>query len=329
MTISPDVIAELRAVESARLWVDAPLAPFTTIGTGGKADALVTAIDTGAVVATLRILRDHTVPWVCLGAGTDLLVADEGYRGVVIKLDDTFHYVEGMPEETGCAGEAVTVVVGAGTLLPRFAAVVAEAGLTGLEFACGIPGSVGGAVATNAGAYGGTMADVVGEIEVATASGVSWVRAVDLDWEYRSCQLPADAVVTAVRFDLTRGDAAAVLERHRSILRQRRRAQPRGVRTFGCTFRNPGGGAAGRLIDAAGLKGVRRGGAEVSRVHANFLVNLGEATTADMLALMNLMREEVKRTGNVLLEPEVRLLGTSFPWERSGAGPKDPPDIDE
>ncbi len=98
---------------------------------------------------------------------------------------------------------------------------------------------------------------------------------------------------------------------------------------FGCTFRNPGGGAAGRLIDAAGLKGVRRGGAEVSRVHANFLVNLGEATTADMLALMNLMREEVKRTGNVLLEPEVRLLGTSFPWERSGAGPKDPPDIDE
>lgn len=321
MALSATVITELRAVDGARLWVDAPMAPFTAIGTGGKADVLVTVVHTPAVVATLRVLRDHAVPWVCLGAGTDLLVADEGYRGAVVKLDDTFHYVEGMPEAPGPAGEAVTVTVGAGTLLARFAAIAAEAGLSGLEFACGIPGSVGGAVATNAGAYDGSMAQVVEQIELATASGTSWVRAADLDWEYRSCRLPADAVVTAVRFGLTRGDAATIVECQREILRRRRKAQPRGVRTFGCTFRNPEGGAAGRLIDAAGLKGVRRGGAEVSRVHANFLVNLGDATTADVLALMSLMREEVKRTSNVSLEPEVRLLGTAFPWEPSGVDP--------
>jgi len=284
-------------------------------------------VDTSAAAAILRILRDHEVPWVCLGAGTDLLVADEGYRGAVVKLDDTFHYVEGMPEMSGCAGEAVTVTVGAGTLLARFAAVAAEAGLSGLEFACGIPGSVGGAVATNAGAYDGSMAQVVEQIELVTASGASWVRAADLDWEYRWCRLPAGAVVTAVRFALARGDTAAVLEHHRSILRQRRRAQPRGVRTFGCTFKNPGGGGAGRLIDAAGLRGVRRGGAEISRVHANFLVNLGDATTADMLALMSLMRDEVERTSNVSLEPEVRLLGATFPWEQSGVDPGESPDV--
>jgi UDP-N-acetylmuramate dehydrogenase len=330
------------------------MAPFTTIGTGGKADLLVTVADTAAVVATLRVLAQHGFPWICLGAGTDLLVADGGYRGVVVKLDDTFHYVEGLPGPSaapasagapGLAAEAppssagapktatdppetVIVTVGAGTLLARFAAVVAEAGLAGLEFACGIPGSVGGGVATNAGAYGSSMAEVVREVELATASGVAWTSGEDLEWNYRSCRLPDGAVVTAVRFALTRGETAAILERHRSILRQRRNAQPRGVRTFGCTFKNPGGGGAGRLIEAAGLKGERRGGAEISRVHANFLVNLGDATTADMLALMSLMREEVERTSNVCLEPEVRLLGTDFPWDSSSADPQEPPDPD-
>jgi len=333
MPASSELIDDLRSVEGARLWVDAPMAPFTTIGTGGKADLLVTVADTTTAVGTLRVLEDHGVPWICLGAGTDLLFADEGYEGVVVKLADSFHYVEGMPApsvgmEDGAAVERVTVTVGAGTLLARFAALAAEAGLSGLEFACGIPGSVGGGVATNAGAYGSSMAEVVEEIELATASGVSWTKVADLEWDYRLCRLPAGALVTAVRLTLTRGEAAAILECHRSILRQRRSAQPRGVRTFGCTFKNPTGGGAGRLIEAAGLKGVRRGGAEVSRVHANFLVNLGDATTADVLALMSLMRAEVERTSDVSLEPEVRLLGTHFPWEASTAGPQEPPDSD-
>ncbi|MBN1322226.1 MAG: UDP-N-acetylmuramate dehydrogenase [Thermoleophilia bacterium] len=324
MALSSAVIQALRAVQGSRLWVDAPMAPFTTIGTGGKAAVLVTVVDTLALVATLKIL-DHGIPWFCLGAGTDLLVADEGYPGVVVKLDDSFHYVEGMPAGPGCGEERVTVTVGAGTLLPKLAAVAGEAGLAGLEFACGIPGSVGGALATNAGAYGSSMAEVVQEVEVATTAGSSWIRAADLTWSYRRCHLAAGAVVTAVRFALTSGDPAEILKRHRSILQQRRRSHPQGVRTFGCAFMNPSGGGAGRFIDAAGLKGVRRGGAEISRVHANFLVNLGNATTADVLALMNLMRQEVERANDVLLEPEVRLLGTRFPWEAPSA-PQGPPD---
>jgi UDP-N-acetylmuramate dehydrogenase len=328
MALPSVLIQALRTVEGARLWTDAPLAPFTTIGTGGKADVLVTLVDAPAVVATLRILREHEAPWFCLGAGTDLLVADEGYPGVVLKLDDSFSYVEGMPAGPVSDEEHVTVTVGAGTLLARFAVVAAEAGLSGLEFACGIPGSVGGGVATNAGAYGHSMADIVEEVETATAAGVDWHSTAELEWTYRRCRLPAEAIITAVHIGLAPGDASTILRSHRAILQQRRKSQPRGVRTFGCAFKNPFEGGAGRLIDAAGLKGVRRGGAEISRVHANFLVNLGDATTADVLALMSLMRQEVRRTSDVLLEPEVRLLGTRFPWDPSFAESRESPGFD-
>jgi len=320
---------DLRALDGVRVWADAPLAPFTTIGTGGKAKLLVTVADTPAVVSALKVLEAYQVPWFCLGAGSDLLIADEGFPGVALKLDQSFQYVEGMPAgPVPCSSEPVVVTVGAGAYLARLAAVAAEAGLAGLEFACGIPGSVGGGVPTNAGAYGRSMADVVTEVELATADGVRWHPVSELHWGYRYCRLPARVVVTAVRFALTPGDSCTILECQRATLRKRRTVQPQGVQTFGSTFKNPTGGAAGRLLDAAGLKGVRRGGAEVSSIHANFVVNLGDACTADVLALMTEMRQEVHRTCGVLLEPEVRLIGTSFPWESSAAGSQGPPSAD-
>lgn len=319
---------ELSAVDGVRLWLGAPLGPFTTIGTGGKADLLVTVASDSATVSALRILQAHDVPWVCLGAGSNLLVADQGYRGAVIKLDECYHYVENMPCAPVCDAGPVVITVGAGASLSRLAAIVAEAGLGGLEFACGIPGSVGGGIAMNAGGYGCSLADVVVEVQMATASGIRWFPAADVGWGYRSCRLPGKGVVTAVRFALTPGDPAVILKEHRSILRRRRTVQPQAVRTFGSAFKNPCGGAAGRLLEAAGLKGERRGDAEVSTVHANFLVNLGTATTADVLALMSLMRQEVHRTSGVLLEPEVRLLGIGFPWESSHAEPQGLPDSD-
>lgn len=321
MSLPSSLVKELHALAGARLWIDAPLAPFTTIGTGGAAALLVTVSLPEALVETLAVVEAHAVPWVSLGAGSNLLVADEGYDGVVIKLDDAFSFVEGMPSEHVLRGERVSVLAGAGLSLARLAALAAEAGLSGLEFACGIPGSVGGGISMNAGAYGCCMADIVEEVEMATPTGLELVSTRDMEWGYRSCRLPEQVVVTAIRFGLTPDDPAAVLERQREILRTRRTVQPQGVRTFGSTFKNPSGGAAGRLIEAAGLKGVRRGGAEISRVHANFLVNLGDATTADVLALMTLMREEVRRTSGVLLEPEVRLLGADFPWISSDADP--------
>jgi UDP-N-acetylmuramate dehydrogenase len=319
---------ELRAVDGVRLWKDAPLAPLTTMGTGGKADLLVTVADVTATVATLRLLHAHDAPWVCLGAGSNVLVADAGYPGVVIKLDETFEYVEGVPVAPVPAARTVTLTVGAGTSLARLAAVAAEAGLAGLEFACGIPGSVGGGVAMNAGGYGRSLVDIAEEVEVATASGAGWLAAPDLEWGYRFCRLPAGSVVTAAKIRLVPDDPAQVLERQRAILRQRRARHPRAAHTFGSTFKNPPGEAAGRLLEAAGLKGVRLGSAEISSVHANFVVNLGGATTADVLALMDLMRQRVHRMSGVLLEPEVRLLGAGFPWQSSSALSQGPPDVD-
>jgi len=328
MTAAASLLRELRKVGGVRVWTGAPLAPFTTIGTGGKASLLVTVASVSATVATIEVLEHFGDRWLCLGAGSNLLVADRGFRGVVVKLDESFQYVEGMPAKPLPAAGKVLATVGAGTYLARLAAVAAEMGLSGLEFACGIPGSVGGGVAMNAGAHGRALADVVQEVEVVTAAGVGRLAAGELEWGYRFCRLPAGAVVTAVRLSLTPGDPVAILDYHRSLLRRRRTTQPRGVRTFGSVFKNPPGDAAGRLLEVAGLKGVRRGGAEVSSIHANFIVNLGDATTADVLALMSLMRQGVHRTSGIALEPEVKLLGADFPWEKRSDGSQGPPNAD-
>ena len=277
-----------------------------------------------------------TTPSVLPRGWLDLLVADEGYPGVVIRLGKGLGLSEDLsecgpaldagaaePNEEGMLSRVVTV--GAAASVMRFAASVARVGLAGLEFACGIPGSIGGAVATNAGAYGRSFADVLTEIQLATAEGAAWVPAGQLDWEYRHCRLPERAIVTAVRLMLQEAEPETVLERQCSILEMRRSVQPQGVFTFGSTFKNPSGGAAGRLLDAAGLKGERLGGAEVSKVHANFMVNLGEASTADVLSLMSHMRQRVHETSGVWLEPEVRLLGARFPWEVTAGGARPTP----
>ena len=215
----------LRAIGGVRLWANAPLAPFTTIGTGGKASLLVTVGAAEPLAAVLAVVEEAGAEWFCLGAGSNLLVADRGYKGAVIKLDESFQYVEGLP-----AGPAdpspdcrpVVLTVGAAAYLARLAAVVAEAGLSGMEHACGIPGSVGGAVAMNAGAYGWCVRDVVREVQVVTAAGVRWVPADDLEWGYRYCRLPERSVVTAVRISLQPSDCTLVMECQRGYLRQRR-----------------------------------------------------------------------------------------------------------
>jgi UDP-N-acetylmuramate dehydrogenase len=315
--VTQSLIQELREIEGARLWTNAPLTPFTTIGTGGKAGLLVTVASLTALSLVLATVERAAAPWLGLGAGSNLLVADQGYSGVLIKLDEDFQYLDGLPTrgDTRPSGEEVLLTAGAGAYLSRLSAVVAEAGLSGLEFSCGIPGSVGGGIAMNAGAHGSSMGDVVEAVELVSADGASWVRGKNLEWNYRSCVIPRGTVVTAARLRLASGSAESILQCQRSLLRARRQTQPRGARTFGSVFKNPPGDSAGRLLDAAGLKGVHRGGAEVSTIHANFVVNLGDATTADVLALMGMMREGVHRMSGILLEPEVKLLGASFPWE--------------
>lgn len=313
----PMPLQDLQEISGLRLWTQAPLAPFTTIGTGGNAALLLTVSHQEALVAALRVLEGAATPWFCLGAGSNLLVADEGCSAVAVKLGEDFHYIEGLPpaSDRPVDGGSVTLTVGAGSHLAHLAAVVAESGLSGLEFAGGIPGSVGGGIAMNAGAHGRALADVVEAVQLVSPAGVVWRPAGSLVWTYRECSLPLGSVVTAVRLRLLAGDAQVVLTEHRALLRTRRRSQPRGVRTFGSVFKNPPGHSAGKLLDEAGVKGVRRGGAEVSTVHANFLVNLGGATTADVLALMTFMRDTVYRSHGILLQPEVKLVGRDFPWD--------------
>lgn len=315
--LSADVIAALTAVPGLRPWRRAPLAPFTTIGVGGKTDLLLTAAGPEAVAEAVAVLEDAGAPWRVLGGGSNLIPADSGYRGVVLKLDEDFHYVE-TPVSLG--GRAAQVVAGAALPLSRLAVHAADLGLSGLEFSCGIPGSVGGGVVMNAGAHGRSLADVVEAVHVVTADGSGWVDGARLDWGYRTWGLPESVVVTSVALRLTPGDRREILEHHRVLLAGRRRSQPRGARTFGSAFKNPEGDYAGRLLESCGLKGVRRGGAQVSPVHANFITNLGDATAADVLGLMTMMRGTVGERAGVLLEPEVHLLGGAFPWEHGGHG---------
>lgn len=315
--VSSEVIEALGTVAGLRPWRRAPLAPFTTIGVGGKTDLLLTADAPSAVEEAVRILADAEVDWRVLGSGSNLLAADSGYRGVVLKLDDSFHYVES-PHARG--GRPARVVAGAALPLSRLAVHVADLGLSGLEFACGIPGSAGGGVAMNAGAHGRCLADVVDAVHLVTEEGTGWVGGDLLQWAYRSWGLPETVVVTAVSLRLVQGEREDILEHHRVLLGSRRRSQPRGARTFGSVFKNPEGDYAGRLLESAGLKGIRRGGAQVSPVHANFILNVGDATAADVLGLMTMMRGTVAERFDVLLEPEVHLLGAAFPWEHADRG---------
>lgn len=313
MSVSAALVARLAAIPGLRYWRQAPLAPFTTIGVGGRAGLLLTLEDREAVAQALALLEDAGAPWTVVGSGSNLLVAEQGYPGVVLKLDGALSYVDG--PYTGDGGQ-VRLVAGAALSLPRLATLAADRGLSGLEWACGIPGSLGGGVAMNAGAHGGSLGQAVEALEVATPKGVVCYAADEVDWAYRSCRLPAASVVTAVQLALTPDDRAAIVARHRSLLRSRRQTQPRGLRTFGSTFKNPPGESAGRLLESAGMKGVRRGGAQVSTVHANFIANVGEATAMDVLALMGMMHEAVERRTGIRLEPEVKLLGGRFPWEK-------------
>ncbi len=214
-------------------------------------------------------------------------------------------------------GDTVILEVGAATPLPKLSALVADWGLAGLEFACAIPGSVGGAVLMNAGAHGAEMSSVVVAVQVAEPGTLRWEPATSLEWRYRSCSIPSGGAVTAVRLCLARDQVSAVKNRRRRYLQWRRENQPRGQRTFGSTFKNPPDDSAGRLLDAAGLKGSIRGGAAVSRVHANFIINYADATAADVVSLMTMMREAVYIKFGLLLEPEVHVLGVSLPWVRT------------
>jgi UDP-N-acetylmuramate dehydrogenase len=303
---------ELERRVRGELLRDAPLASRTAVRVGGPADLLVRPADPEALGVLLRAVRELGLPLHVLGGGANTLVSDLGFRGVVVRLPHDF------PGESA-AGD--TLVLSAGGPTTRLWSRGHALGLRGMEFIAGIPGSLGGCVAMNAGTKIGEMKDVVTRVELATADGAGFVDAAALAFGYRKANIPAGAVVTRVECRLRPADAAGLAESERLMLEdreKRRRTQPYDKPTFGSTFTNPPGDHAGRLIEAAGLKGHRIGHAVWSPVHANFVSNLGGATAADVLALMRLARARVKERFGVDLETEVRLVGEFAPEEIAG-----------
>jgi len=299
-----DAIATaLRPRLGHRVERDAPIAPLTTYRLGGPAGVLahLTAPEDLAAVAEARAGHPE-VPLVVVGRGSNLVVADEGFPGIVVVLGGGFEAVE-VGETSVCAGGAVP--------LPVLARRAAALGRTGLEFYVGIPGSVGGAVRMNAGGHGRQTAEVLVSAVVADLAGTGRPVARDpasLDLGYRHSDLRPDEVVTGADFVVSPDDPTACEARLAEIVRWRREHQPGGANA-GSVFRNPEGDSAGRIIEAAGLKGLRVGGAVVSEKHANFIQADAGATAADVAALLRTVRSRVAEATGILLTPELHWLG--------------------
>ncbi len=307
MTRSDATIAAVGALVDAldrpgAVAVEAPLAPWTTYRVGGPAAVLVHARSQAELEAVHRVVAETGAATLVVGRGSNLLVADAGFDGVVVHLDP-----EGFAEITI---DGTSVVAGGGALLPVVARRTAQAGLTGFEWAVGVPGSVGGAVRMNAGGHGSDIAASLAEVSVfgLRHGGPVARSAADLGLGYRTSNLGADEVVLFARFALAVGDREAAEAELAEIVRWRRANQPGGANA-GSVFTNPEGDSAGRLIDAAGLKGHRIGTAEVSTKHANFIQADPEGSGDDVAALIHHVRAEVRQRFGVTLHPENRLIG--------------------
>jgi UDP-N-acetylmuramate dehydrogenase len=292
---------DLREKFGARVRASMPLAELTSFRIGGPADLFVNVEDEAELMHAKAAAYRTDVPCFCLGAGTNLLVSDRGMRGLVVRLGDGFSKIE---------IDGTRVVAGAGAAFGTLVEVVVNQGLEGLEFGEGIPGSVGGGLVMNAGAFGGEIAKVVTLVHGVTEAGEAIALTKDeVRFAYRRTDLPPHFIITRVDFELARGDRERLTSRVAELKAKRASRQPRGVPNAGSIFKNPPGNFAGKLLEGAGLKGTRLGGAAFSDQHANFIVNLGGAQAAEVLALIDMARVKVKEQSGVLLEPEVRLVG--------------------
>jgi UDP-N-acetylmuramate dehydrogenase len=290
---------------------DFPLARLTTVRAGGAAEFFGRPGSESELVDLLGWADREGHPVEVVGSGSNLLVVDAGVRGLVLKLDGELARLE---------RQGTRVVCGGGVRLPSAAAKIAGWGLAGLEFGINIPGTVGGAVRMNANAYGGELARVLEWVEICTADGAERRLPDALGFEYRRSNLRPGEVVSRASFALSETDPTAVKAILAGMRERRREAQPSGIKTFGSTFKNPGdpragGRTAGQLLEAAECGGLEVGGARFSPKHANFVENIGRATTADVLELMAAGRRRVHERFGVVLEPEVQILGEAE-WPR-------------
>jgi len=286
-----------------RVLFKAPMADYTSFGIGGPADVMAFPLDENDLKEILRFVVSKKFPFLIMGMGTNLLVRDGGYRGIVINMR------EGL-RDTVWNDEAATAVVGAGVKTPSFVAETAERGLSGMEFACSIPGSMGGAAVMNAGAYGSDMSAVMEGVELMSRKGVkSFLPASDMELSYRSSNISHTSVVTRVHIRLAKSTPEKVRERIKGFVERRKALSAIPTANAGSIFKNPADKPAGKLIEEAGFKGRTEGKASVSEKHANYIVNNNGARAADVLTLMALVRDGVYSKTGILLEPEIRVVG--------------------
>ncbi len=286
----------------AKVLVQEPMASHTTFRIGGPADYYVMPETTEELAEVLKVCKEEKVSYFILGNGSNLLVGDHGIRGVVIQLYKNFD---------GIIIDGTTVTARAGAMLIRVAKEVGKAGLTGLEFASGIPGTIGGAMVMNAGAYGGEMKDVVTAVKVLTKDGeVLTLTAEEMKFRYRGSVIEEqDYIVLETVMELEKGDPQEIQSRMEELSIQRKTKQPIEYPSAGSTFKRPEGYFAGKLIMDAGLRGFQVGGAQVSEKHCGFVINTGGATAADVMQLIESVSDKVEAQFGVPLEPEVKRVG--------------------
>ena len=275
-----------------------PLAKYTTFKIGGPADFFVEVGEEEKLLKLIKLLKELKLPYFILGGGSNLLVADEGFRGMVIKMSNV-----------KCQMSNEKIIVGAGVSLGRLVELASKNSLAGLEFAAGIPGTVGGAVRGNAGAWGQAIGDRVKRVKILTPQGeIKWIKASDCHFSYRQSRFKkTKEIILEVELELEKGNKKEIQEKISQNL-AKRATQPKEP-SAGCIFVNPKPFAAGELIDKCGLKGKRIGDAQISPKHANFIVNLGKAKAAEVIKLIKLIKEKVKEKFGVELEEEISLLG--------------------
>lgn len=311
-TMSMEQRQQLASFWTGPLHWDVAMAEFCTLRAGGPAEALLEAANLPELCRLISWLEAREIRWRVIGRGSNILVGSKGFAGVLITLGGEFRAIR--RERTGPERPGIeTVRAGAGCPAGKLVGWSVRNALTGLEFMAGIPGSIGGAVAMNAGAWGGEIGNLIEVVTFVDRQGqVHEVVRQELEFSYRRMRtLRSDlngAVVVEAVFALRKADSREILHRCRELVARRRAKQPTGVASAGSFFKNPPGDSAGRLIEAAGLKGLQRGSAMVSTKHANFIVNTGSATAAEITELMREVQDRVYRFSGIMLEPEVHLL---------------------
>lgn len=303
--ISRDLKETIKRIVSGSVLFDEPMNRHTSMGVGGTADIFMSPVTIEELQTTVSCLSDEKVPFVPVGNCTNLIVRDGGYRGALISLKG-LETVEVSKEE----GDSVFLSAQTGAHLSRLVELSVRKSLTGMEFCAGIPGSVGGGVKMNAGAYGKELKDVVEFVSLITREGIIIdVARDDLRFEYRNFVLAEGTVIVSAVFGLRKGSQTNIRERISYIMNMRKKKHPLAYRSAGSVFKNPPDEPAGRIIDEVGLKGLRIGDAMVSKIHGNFIVNLGKATAKDITLLMDTVQNKVLEERGILLEPEIKIIG--------------------